>query len=140
MNIRGRVIFRLFGLEGEVLEERQVENLITDEGLGVMRDLLGGEAVRPDELAVGTDATAAAPGDVALVAEIARRAVDRRGETAAGVQFQALFELTEANGTLAEQGLFAVGRLVARSVLVPPIVKSSANRLTVQHEITVARG
>lgn len=116
-------------------------NKVPDAGLELLRDLLGGTAVRPDAIALGTSSTATTDEQTALNAEVFRKEIDRRIELATGIDFQAFLSGSDASGqTLREIGLFAGTRLLARAPLSPEVVKNPGLEFTFSFVQNFARG
>ncbi len=77
---------------------------------------------RATHIALGTDNTAAAIGQTALLAEIGREAISSRNKTGAVVELSAVFGPGSATGALVEAGLLnddTTGTLIARVVFTP---------------------
>lgn len=123
----------------ELLSRKRAGNMVTLAGLNHIRDLLGGVALRPDEIAVGTGQTATVPGDTAMGAETFRKAMARRIDEPQKITFQMLMETTEGNGvTIWEIGTFQNANMIARAVLSTGQAKNSGIQLTIAHEFTLA--
>lgn len=123
-------------VDGVVLHRQIVRNLVVDAGLNLIRNLLAGtSSLRPTHLAVGTSATAVSAAQTAMVAEVFRNNITEAiASTSKQVQFKYYLASGEANGsTIREIGLFSAssgGTMVARAVLVSPIVKNSSTTVT----------
>lgn len=125
----------------ELMLTSRAHNLLPDVGLNYFRDLAAGAVSRIDKIAVGTGTTAPAATDTALQASVFSNSITRRIQENKKVTFQLLILQSEANGnTLAEIGLLKATTLVARAVISPTIVKTSAIMVTVVHEISFANG
>jgi len=115
--------------------------MITTVGLNHVRDMLGGGAVRPSHIAVGTGTGATTLGITALETEVFRRAIDRRTREDLRFTAQILIQQSEANDNeLSEVGLFAGSVLVARALLSPTISKTASIEVTVAHELLSGNG
>ena len=141
MRVKDRFIIEIFegGSNFEKLIRRQVhENLTVDTGLNLIRDLIGGVAQRPDTIAVGTGTVTPVAADTALGTSVFSRTIDRRTKQAKIITHQIFITTAQANGnTLSETGLLQSAILVARSLIMPVIVKTSAIELTMAHELTL---
>jgi len=123
----------------ELVSRVRAGNMVTLGGLNHIRDLLGGVALRPDEIAVGTGQTATVPGDTEMETETFRKAMSRRVDEPQKITFQMLMETVEGNGvTIWEVGTFQNANLIARAVLSTGQAKNSGIQLTVAHEFTLA--
>jgi len=132
----------------KVVQIEQAYNIVTDVGIRLMMDILGGlvgTVYNPISYgAVGTGATAAATTDVALVTELDRNPAtyNRSGNTAT---LSVFFNTGDANGTLTEVGFFGgaatdtinTGTLFDRIVFGASITKSSLYTLTVEIDLIV---
>ena len=111
--LQGRLRVRLLDKQGHHVDEIRCENAIVDSGRVLIGQLLTGEATATpiSHLAVGTDATAPAPQDTALGAEIA--SIDRAPITVTpltdtgdiGLRVSAQVS-SATNQSVAEAGLF----------------------------------
>lgn len=120
---------------------REARNKVPNAGLELLRDILGGTAVRPDAIALGTNGDATADTQTALNAEVFRKAIDRRIELATGIDFQAFLSGSDASGqTLREIGIFSGTRLLARAPLSPEVVKNPGLEFTFSFVQNFARG
>lgn len=103
--------------------------------------LVGNAASGPSHLAVGTDATAAAESQTALVAEVARGQLTNR--TASGKKAVYVYTMPASLGagnTLREAGLFNAptgGAMFNRVVLATPYEKTSTNLPVFTFEIAL---
>jgi len=123
----------------ERVSRKTVGNMVVNAGLNLVRDLLGGVALRPDKIAVGTGTTATVAGDTALGTETFRKLMARRIDAAQEITFQMLMETTEGNGvTVWEIGTFQNETMLARAVLSTGQVKNSGIQLTIAHQFTLA--
>lgn len=140
IGVRGRLRIQLY--EGEkLLRDEWQDNQITNDGLDLVRDILGGNNTAPTHIAVGTDATAPVIGDTALVTEVFRNDITRRIRTAQKITFQLFLGTGDANGnTLVEAGIFnrfAAGDMLSR-VTFAAIIKTSAITAILTWEITLS--
>lgn len=110
--------FRVEFLEarsGRLIAQSVIDNLITDGGINYTYQRWAGLVADPfTDIGVGTDGRAAANGDVALYAEVLRKAI-APSVTPAGLESAVVFTDVEANVTIREIGLFAGAVLVARA-------------------------
>ena len=113
-----------------------------NEGLNIIRDLLGGDLnEEPTDIAVGTDNTVVATTDTALGIEVFRNQITRRLDSAQQITFQLFISTSQANGnTLVEAGLIRVKNQVDRMfsrIVFAPIVKTSSVSVTITWTITL---
>lgn len=134
-----------FYLDGELVAEKK--NLVVTSGLAAIAKLLANEETNDCavHLAWGTDDTAAAAGQVKLVAESGRRSIVTRYRSGADVDFRVFMLASEAVGTWYEWGLFLFstavadsGDMLCRLVEGAGITKTSAQLLTVEITISFA--
>lgn len=129
---------------GRLLRRLRESNLVVNAGLTLVRDLLDSTIAAPTpptHLAFGTDATAAAGTQTALVAEVFRDALTSRVRTGLTITFKHFLSSSQANGnTLREWGLFnaaAAGTMFSRAVFGSPIIKTTSITVTSQWTVTV---
>ncbi len=116
-------------------------NLITSIGLNQIRDLIGGGALRPDIIAVGTGSAAATLADTTLGASVFSRTIDRRIPTDKRLRLEILLDFTEGNDNLiSESALFKSTFMIARAVLAPVVNKTVQVQATLIHDILLANG
>lgn len=131
---------------GEMRTE-EYHNLAVDDGLNLIRDFLGGDAVTAlNRFAVGTGTTAESASDHTLVAEVFRDQFTKVTKTGTG-QLEVKYYLSSisANGnTLAEAGLFGNGATDAKDsgtmlarVTYPGDPKTSAEAWTYTWTLTL---
>ena len=140
MMIEGRVTATVKdALTGRVLYVSRGKNLLVTTGRNLVRSLLGGTAIPPTDLKVGTGTTSPAAGDTDLETAVLTKIIDRRLDVSFGVTFQSIIGTGEANGnTLSEVGTFSGLILVARALITPTISKTAAIQVTLEHTFTVA--
>lgn len=129
---------------GRVLRRLRESNLVVNAGLTLVRDLLDSTITAPTpptHLAFGTNASAAAGTQTALVTEVFRDALTSRVRTGLTITFKHFLSSSQANGnTLREWGLFnaaAAGTMFSRAVFGSPIVKTVSITVTSQWTVTV---
>ena len=109
LRLRGAMELCLRRANGEVIVRRK-DNLIVDVGFDFIADAIGLSTGRPgilSQIAVGTGTVAAAAGDTALGAELARKAATY--DHTAGTKvftFETTFDPGEATGAITEAGVF----------------------------------
>jgi len=128
----------------ELIRTVKAHNLITDQGLNLVRDFIANTNRAVSHIAVGTNATAPANGDTALGTEVFRDFITRRiTSTNFKLKMQLFIDETSANGnTLVEAGLFQrkTGGEIMSHVTYSSIVKTAAITVNLTWEFTIARG
>ncbi len=144
IEIGGNVLIEVReGDHGPVIATQQRHNLVVNNGLDIIRDLLGGDLnEEPTDIAVGTDNTVVTATDTTLAVEVFRNQITRRIDNNQSITFQLFISTTQANGnTLTEAGLIRVkngaDRLFAR-IVYAPIVKTVSVSVTITWTITLA--
>ena len=119
----------------------EVDNLIVDTGLAFLASRsVGTSSAVMSHMAVGTDATAAAAGDTALVAEAGRVALSSAAASGDEVTYTATFPAGTATAVLREAGILNAGSdgtMLNRAVF-DAISKGAADSVTVQWTLTFA--
>lgn len=83
LKLKGFVEIEMRDLDGNVVEKREIKNVITNAGLSVVSGLIGnvGSETAFTYLAIGTGTTAAAAADTALESEITDTGLERAAAT-----------------------------------------------------------
>lgn len=161
MNMRGSLTLHITDREGRMLHEQRCHNRIVKTGRELVAKLFAGVAAgtpptRVTHMAVGTNATASADNQTALLAERAPRkeiqAADVTytefdepvpgGGTVRRVRasLKAVFDFNEANGpeALREAGIFtaSTGGVMYNRVVFDAVTKTNAFKLTLLWDIT----
>jgi len=129
--------------DGEVVVRRK-DNLIVDAGFDFIADAIGKATGRPavmGHIAVGTGSLAAAAGDTALGAEIARKAATYAHTAGTKVfTFETTFDPGEATGAITEAGVFnaAVAGAMLDRVVFAVINKGADDTLTQKFTFTMS--
>lgn len=143
--IKGHLKCTLLDLEGNVLEVKEYDNLVTTAFKNSLAALLNAEAPNNGIInygAVGTSTATPAITDTQLGAEVGRVVVYSRSRAANVTTLQFYFGPTEANGALKEFGAFIAGTASADTGLLfdraaIDVTKTSLNSLIIQLTITV---
>lgn len=128
-----------------IWDSGEIKNLIVNSlgyGLDIFTRQLGGDttyAIEIDSAKIGTGTTAPTSADTDLETAVLS------GITVASTSFSVgsvtisffIPDANLANGTYNEFGIFANGRLFARSIITPAFVKGSNQNTTVDYTITV---
>lgn len=135
VKLRGKLVIRM---NGEIV--REVDNLVVTTGKGFVASRMAGAADSVmSHMAVGTDNTAAALGQTALVTEIGRVALTSGVATGDEVEYVATFPSGVGTGSLTEAGIFnatPAGTMLCRTVF-SAIAKSLYDAMTVTWTVTV---
>lgn len=126
------------GPNGELLEMREIHNLVPTVGKEAIAKLIKEGTTRPAYMAIGTGSTEAKAADTKLGTETKRKAATV-GVSGAVVTLEAEFGEGECEGAITEEGLLSAsseGTLFARSVF-GVITGTSTSTLKVKHTITV---
>ena len=145
LTIKGHVKFKFRNVLTGKVEIIEVDNLVTTAGKVAIIQNLRGVSSRGqiNYCAVGTDATAPDVADTVLGTELARKLISVRSNTSNVATFQTFFNTSEANGTLAEAGLFGdaattsadTGTLFCHTAISK--TKTSAETLTITWTTTI---
>ena len=93
MKLTGKLLVETRKKDGTVIEREEKDNLIVTAGKVWVAKLIGGvETTCFDAIALGTDATAAAVGQTALLAEVKRETVTGAYEATAKIAFEHTFD------------------------------------------------
>jgi len=155
---KGQFTFELIDAESGEVDQREVLNTVVDEGENEILNWIAGNALTNSNitydgfryLAVGTDGTSVTDGDTSLGSESERIDLDpntnsgeySRDESSVTITGTWLFGTGQANGDIAEAGLFYVppgdatqgtadDYMLNRTVVSPTIDKSSSQELKV---------
>ncbi len=143
LRLRGAVELRLYRANGEIVVRRK-DNLIVDVGFDFIADVIGLSSGRPgamSHIAVGTGVVAAAAGDTALGAELARKVAAYAHTAGTKVfTFETTFDPGEATGAITEAGVFnaaTAGTMLDR-VVFAVINKGADDTLTQKFTFTMS--
>ncbi len=125
---------------GDVVATQEIKNLVVTAGKELVANRLKDNTQAAiGWCAVGTDATAAAAGQTALIAEVARVAVTSATVTVNSIAYEATFPAGTGTGTLLEAGLFndaTTGTMLSRTASIN-VVKGATDTLTITWTITI---
>lgn len=143
IKITGKLHIQLKDTTGRVIAERRVNNLVVNTGKYHIADQMAAKAEAPmSHMAVGTDATAAAAGQTALVTELDRNALTSTtqgtGAEANKVTYVCDWAAGDGTGALKEAAIFnsaAAGKMLCRTVF-DVINKGASHTLTMTWILT----
>lgn len=125
----------------ETLEERVIKNLVVSAGLDWIISRMAGAPAVMSHMAVGSGNVAAADGDTALGAEIARVALTSATPSGATITYIASYPAGVGTGALTEAGILndaANGTMLARTVF-PVVNKGAEDGISITWAITAAK-
>jgi hypothetical protein len=145
LKVKGRLNIVLRDKDGNVKDEREVDNLVVSSGLAyIISRMVGTSKAVMSHMGLGSGTTAAAAGQTDLVSVLgSREALD--SSTIAGtdnekVVYGASFEPGDATGAVTEAGIFnasTAGDMLCRTVF-PVVNKGADDALTVTWTITLS--
>ena len=126
---------------GNVKDQRKVNNLVVDTGLAYIADRMADAAESAmSHMAVGTGSTAAASGDTTLETEAGRVALTSTTQTNEDVVYVATFSAGTATGALTEAGILNAasgGTLLCRTVF-STVNKGASDSLQITRTVSMA--
>lgn len=145
LKVKGRLSIVLRDKDGNVKDERDVDNLVVNAGLAyIISRMVGTAKTVMSHMALGAGTTAAAAGQTDLVSVLgSRETLD--STTIAGannnqVVYVSSFEAGDATGAVTEAGIFnaaSAGDMLCRTVF-PVVNKAADDALTVTWTITLS--
>ncbi len=141
LKAKGTLDIIVRGPDGNIKDEKKVENLIVDTGLDYIASRMNGtsESVM-SHMAVGTGSTAAAAADTALGTELDRNALTSTTVTDNAIAFVCSWAAGDGTGSLTEAGLFnasSAGTMLCRTVF-GTVTKAADDSMTITWTITVS--
>jgi hypothetical protein len=146
MNLAGIVNLKLFGPDGDLKQEVTKHNLITNFGRSRLIALLSGAAAdTPIHIAIGSDTTAAAASQTALLAQLATgSAAINYTDPIYSSRLSVTFASGVGTGSITEVGRQAAAStdMLARTVLSGGEIvnKGASDSLVVTYNLTYASG
>jgi len=140
LKVTGSLTIRVIDQNGQTKDERQINNLVVTAGKEFIAQRMVGSPTAMSHMAVGVDDTAAAVGDTALGAEVARVALDSSTSSGAVVTHVGSFPAGTGTGALTEAGIFnaaSSGTLQCRTVF-PVVNKGADDAMSITWQITVS--
>jgi hypothetical protein len=142
MKAKGRLNIVLKDENGNIKDQREVDNLVVDSGLDYIASRMkDATATAMSHMALGSGTTAAAAGDTDLESILgSREALDSTTVTDNTIQYVASFEAGDATGAVTEAGIFnasSSGSMLCRTVF--SVVNKGANdTLSITWTITLS--
>lgn len=142
LKVTGRLKIELHNERGQLIDTREVDNLVVTAGKGFIADRMKNNSTTMSHMEVGTNNTAAAAGDTALGAAVAasRTALTSTTVTANAVAYVCTFGAGVGTGTLTEAGIFnagAGGTMLCRTVF-SAIAKAAGDSMTITWTVTIS--
>lgn len=137
----GRLSVVLKDADGNLKEQRDIDNLVVTSGLGYIASRMkDATATAMSHMAIGTGITAAAAGDTTLGIELDRNALTSTTVTSNQIEYVASWSAGDGTGAVTEAGIFnaaSAGTMLARTVF--DVVNKAANdTLSITWTITLS--
>jgi len=140
LKLRGDVALVLRDKNGNVKEERKINNLIVNTGLNFICDRMKNDETAMSHMALGSGSTAAAASDTTLGSQLgSREALDSDTVSSNTITYTSSFEAGDATGAVTEAGIFNAtsgGTMLCRTVFAV-VNKSADDSLSVTWTITL---
>lgn len=142
---KGRLLIRLFDQDGNLKDERQVDNLMTNAGEAHIADQLASsqDESAMSHMAIGTGTTAPTSANTALEFQLDRNALTSRTQGAGGDDNDVIYvgdwAAGDGTGAITEAGIFnssASGTMLARSTFAA-INKGASDTLQITWTVTI---
>ena len=137
----GKLTVEIKNKQGEVIDVREVKNLVVDDGLEYIASRMKDtSATAMSHMAIGTGSTAAAAGNTALGTEAARQALTSTTVTANAVAYVASFAAGTGTGAITEAGILNAGSggtLLCRTVF-SVVNKGASDSMTITWTVTIS--
>lgn len=144
LKISGAVSIKLLDKGGNVLETREIPNLVVTAGktfiAASMLKTTANTPIAMTHMAVGTSSTAPAAGDTTLGAEAGRVTLASSTSSANVVTYTATFPAGTGTGALVEAGIFnasSAGTMLCRTTF-SVVNKGAADAMSITWTITVS--
>ena len=141
LKAKGTLDIVVRGPDGNIKDEKKVENLIVDTGLDYIASRMSGTSENVmSHMAVGTGSTAAAASDTTLGTELDRNSLTSTTVTDNAIAFVCGWAAGDGTGSLTEAGLFnasSAGTMLCRTVF-GTVTKAADDSMTITWTITVS--
>lgn len=140
LKLKGDVAVVLRDKNGNVKEERKINNLIVDTGLNFICDRMKDDETAMTHMALGSGTTAPAAGNTALESQLgSREALDSSTVTNNQIVYISSFEAGDATGAVSEAGIFnaASGGTMLCRVTFSVVNKAADDVLSINWTITL---
>lgn len=136
----GKLTITVTGDDGQVKDQRIVDNLVVTAGKGFIASRMTGTAANVmSHMAIGTGSTAAAAGDTTLATESARVSLTSSTTTNAQTLYVGTFPAGTGTGAITEAGLLNAGvggTLLCRTVFAA-VNKGANDAMTINWTVTI---
>ena len=137
----GKLTVEIKNKQGEVIDIREVKNLVVDDGLEYIASRMkDATATAMSHMAIGTGSSAAAASDTALGTEAARVALTSTTVTANAVAYVASFGAGTGTGAITDAGILnaaSSGTLLCRTVF-SVVNKGASDSMTITWTVTIS--
>lgn len=137
----GKLTITITGENGQVKDERVVDNLVVTAGKNFIASRMTGTgSAVMSHMGIGTGSTAAAAGDTGLGAETGRVALTSSTTSGAVTTYVATFPAGTGTGAIAEAGVFnasSSGTMLCRTVF-SVVNKGASDQMTINWTVTIA--
>ena len=106
ISVVGSLHIQLFGKDGKLKDERQIDNLVVTTGLNFTASRLVGTPNAMSHMAIGSNSTAPVAANTALGTELGRVALASGTSSGATATFSASFPAGTGTGAVVEAGIF----------------------------------
>lgn len=140
LKLKGDVAVVLRDKNGNVKEERKINNLIVDTGLNFICDRMKDDETAMTHMALGSGTTAPAAGNTALESQLgSREALDSSTVTNNQIVYISSFEAGDSTGAVSEAGIFnaASGGTMLCRVTFSVVNKAADDVLSINWTITL---
>lgn len=140
LKLKGDVALVLRDKNGNVKEERKINNLIVDTGLNFICDRMKDDETAMTHMALGSGTTSPAAGNTALESQLgSREALDSSTVTNNQIVYISSFEAGDATGAVSEAGIFnaASGGTMLCRVTFAVVNKAADDVLSINWTITL---
>ena len=136
----GKLTVEIKNKHGEVIETREVKNLVVDTGLAYIADRMKNTTTAMSHMAIGTGSTAAAASNTALGSQSARTTLTSTTVSGADITYVDTFPAGTGTGAITEAGLFnasSSGTMLCRTVF-SVVNKGASDSMTITWTVTVS--
>ena len=141
LKLRGDVAIVLRDKDGNVKDERKINNLVVNSGLAYICSRMAGSSPGlMTHMGAGSGTTAVAAGQTDLVSILgSREALDSTSASANAITFQCTWEAGKSTGAITESGIFnaSSGSTMLARVTFGVVNKAASDTLSITHTITL---
>lgn len=140
LKLRGDVAVVLRDKDGNIKDERSIQNLIVDTGLNFICDRMKDDETAMTHMALGSGSTAPAAGDTSLESQLgSRELLDSSTVTNNQIVYVSSFEAGDATGGVTEAAIFnaASGGTMLCRVTFAVVNKAADDVLSINWTITL---